>query len=81
MVNSIDTLHFPSIRGKPVLAQFNGGQLSSDAGILALKKIDDNLGLTSSLSQCIVDSRQQSKVRQPIIDMVRQRIYGIACGY
>lgn len=81
MVNSGQQLLFPSIGGKEVIADFTGGRLSSDAGLVLLKEIDRGLGLTSGLSDCIEDTRQQSKVRQSVVDMLRQRIFGIACGY
>ena len=81
MSNSGDQLLFPSICGKEVVAQFNGGRVSSDAGLLLVKQVDSSLGLTSGLSGCITDNRQQSKVRQSVRDMIRQRIYGIVAGY
>jgi hypothetical protein len=81
MVNSGDRCLFPSIRGKEVFADFNGGHLSSAAGILLLKQLDGSLGLTTGFSDCIQDTRQQSKVRQSVLDMVGQRVFGIALGY
>jgi len=80
MVSSGDPLLFPSVGGKELVAEFNGGRVSSDAGLLLIKQLDSAIGLTAGLSQCITDSRQQSKVRQPIIDMVRQRVFGIVTG-
>ena len=80
MVSSCDPLLFPSVGGKELVAEFNGGRVSSDAGLLLVKQLDSAIGLTAGLSRCITDSRQQSKVRQPILDMVRQRVFGIVTG-
>ncbi len=67
--------------GKPVSIHNDGGALTSDAGVLLLREIDEQLGLTEKLAACIRDERDQSKVQHPLVDLLRQRIYGIACGY
>ena len=81
MCNSGQLLLFPSLGCKEIVAYFDGGRISSDGGLLLLKQLDEKLGLTSGLSACIVDCRQKSKVKQTVQDMLRQRIFGIACGY
>lgn len=81
MVISGSHMSFPPVNGKEVVVEFDGGCVSSDAGILLLKEIDARLGLTNGLSACIQDKRQQSKVQQSVWDMLRQRIFGIAQGY
>lgn len=67
--------------GKPVVARFDQPDSSSDGGALLLKACDERLGLTRRLTDCLADSRQQSKVDHSFHDLVRQRVYGIACGY
>ncbi len=64
-----------------VTGNFEGGSLSSDAGLLLLRELDRKLGLTSRLAGCIWDCRDQSKVRVSVEEMLRQRIFGIAAGY
>ena len=66
---------------KTISANFDGGCLSSDAGLLLLREVDRKLGLTNRLAECIRDGRDGSKVRQSVLEMVRQRIFGIAAGY
>jgi hypothetical protein len=66
---------------RTITANFDGGSLSSDAGLLLLREIDNNLGLTNRLSSCIRDCRDQSKVKVTITEMLCQRIYGIASDY
>jgi hypothetical protein len=59
----------------------DGGALTSDAGVLLLREMDERLGLTARLARCLVDQRERSKVRHQIKELLRQRIYQIACGY
>ncbi len=66
---------------KPVAIRADGGALTSDAGVLLLRQLDDRLGLTRRLAGCVVDRRERGKVRHQVLSLLRQRIYQIACGY
>jgi len=66
---------------KTIAANFDGGSISSDAGLLLLREVDAQLGLTKHLAGCVKDSRDPSKVKQSTEDMVRQRVFAIAQGY
>jgi len=59
----------------------DGGALTSDAGVLLLRQLDERLGLTRRLAGCLVDRREQGKVRHDVLALLRQRIYQIALGY
>jgi hypothetical protein len=72
---------FPNLFRRPVVAKFDQRYGSSDGGAILLKACDDRLGLTERLASGIVDTRQAGKVEHSIRDLVRQRLYGIACGY
>ncbi len=72
---------FPNLFRRPVVAKFDQRHGSSDGGAILLKACDDRLGLTQRLASCIVDERQAGKVEHSILDLIRQRLYGIACGY
>jgi hypothetical protein len=72
---------FPDLFRRPVVAKFDQPHSSSDGGAILLKACDNRLGLTERLASCIVDPRQAGKVEHSIHDLVRQRLYGIACGY
>ncbi|MGH9453915.1 MAG: IS1380 family transposase [Terriglobia bacterium] len=74
-------LLFPEIFGKPVVAQFDQRQGSSDGGAVLLKAADRRLGLTKALAACLVDERQPGKVKHETEELLAQRVYGIACGY
>jgi hypothetical protein len=74
-------LNFGFLGRREVVGCFDGGRLSSDGGLVWLAEIDRRVGLTQRLASCLRDRRQQSKVRQSRHDLVRQRVYQIACGY
>ena len=66
---------------QPVVARFDQAHASSDGGAVLLKAVDDRLGLTARLAASLTDRRQPGKVAHELIELVRQRVYGIACGY
>ena len=72
---------FKDLFDKPVVARFDQPDSSSDGGALLLKACDERLGLTDALVGCLRDGRQQSKVEHSLHELVRQRVFGIACGY
>jgi Transposase DDE domain group 1 len=72
---------FSDLAGKPVVVKFDQQHASSDGGAILLQACDRRLGLTAALIGGIDDRRQTGKVRHAIGDLVRQRLYAIACGY
>jgi hypothetical protein len=81
MDNSCLDLVFPSVGPKEVVARFDGGEVSSDAGILLLEQADRRLGLSKALASCVEDQRQQRKVEHAAVDLIRERVFAIAAGY
>jgi hypothetical protein len=67
--------------GKPVVARFDTPHASSDGGAILLKSVDTHLGLTTRLAGCLIDARQPGKVRHQTLELLRQRVFGLACGY
>jgi hypothetical protein len=76
-----EQLRFPPIAGHTVRADFEGGALSSDFGVLLLRGIDRQIGLTARLAAAIRDKRHLSYSDHPLRDLLAQRIYQIASGY
>jgi len=74
-------LLFQALGSREVIADFSGGTLSSDAGVLLLREVDASLGLTQGLAGCFSDFREQVFVDHSVQQMVAQRIYGLALGY
>jgi hypothetical protein len=66
---------------KPVVARFDQGQASTEGGVVPLKAVDAELRLTERLAACLVDRRDPDKIRHTIQELVRQRVFGLACGY
>ena len=64
-----------------VVARFDQPHASSDGGALLRKAVDDRLGVTERLAGSLRDPRQPGKIDHALIELVRQRVYGIACGY
>jgi len=69
------------VSGKELHARFDGGRLSSDGGVLLLREVERGLGLGEVLSSCLADARDPSGVRHSYADMIRARLFAIACGY
>ena len=63
------------------VARFDQAQASTDGGVVLLKALDDRLQLTDRLAACLPDRRDPDKVRHAVRDLLRQRIFGLACGY
>ena len=68
-------------KDKPIIARFDQPHASSDGGAILLKGIDTQLQLTKRVAGCLADGRQPGKVRHQTLELVRQRIFGLACGY
>jgi len=71
----------PSVMGKPVHVAFDGGRMTSDAGILLLAAIEQRLGIAERLTDCIEDPRAPERVRHGLAEMIRYRALLIAAGY
>jgi hypothetical protein len=69
------------VGGKAVELDFTGGRLSSDAGVILLKDIDDQLGLTHDLAMVLKDPRDPRRVAFTVEDLRKQRGYHIVAGY
>ena len=55
--------------------------MTSDGGALLLGQADRRLDLTAAVARRLGDTRQRGKLRHPVVDMLRQRVFGIALGY
>lgn len=74
------TFRFAS-KSKPVVGAFDVEHASSDGGAVLLKGIDTQLELTTRLAAGLDDPRQPGKVRHQTLELLRQRVFGLACGY
>lgn len=72
---------FPELSFKRVVAKFDQHHSSSDGGAVLLKAADERLGLTECLAECVDDRRDPAKITHEISELIRQRIFAMACGY
>src|SRR5499425_2792336 len=77
----IPQLFFSFYRHRAIRADFSGGQITSDAGLLPLRAFDQRYGLTRSFAELLGDSREEERVRHSALSLFRQRIYQIVAGY
>ena len=71
----------PAVAGKPVEVAFDGGRMTSDAGILLLAAIEQRLKIADRLAACIEDPRAPGRVQHSFSEMIRYRMLLIAAGY
>lgn len=72
---------FPELFGKLVVARFDEQQGSSDGGAILLRAIDLGLGLTQRLAGCLRDVRDRARIAHEQVELLAQRVFAIACGY
>jgi hypothetical protein len=72
---------FPRVEGRAVVASFDGGRITSEAGALLLGATDRVIGLTRRLAACFQDHRDPALVEHDLETLLMQRVVGIALGY
>src|SRR5690349_14329559 len=72
---------FPAVQRKKITAAFDGGRITSDGGVMLLAQAERRLGIAERLAQVIPDRRDQDRVTHLLPDILRARIFAIACGY
>ncbi len=77
---SFNQISFPSCTKRLVEVDFSGGEITSHGGVLLLRQADRLSGLISSVVRRLDDRRQKGKVMHSLLQMVRQRVFGIALG-
>jgi hypothetical protein len=74
-------LLFKDISHKKIEADFEGGEVSSDAGLLFLREVENRIGLISKMTDSLKDRRHPGYVKHQLHELFKQRIFQIACGY
>ena len=75
------SLQFPPVKRRKVEADFSGGDITSNGGISLLSQVDQQMGLTRAISRVLNDERRQASCDHSLLELIRQRIYGLALGY
>jgi len=72
---------FKACGSREIVARFDGGTISSDSGGFLLRETDRRLNLLPRLAGCFLDGRNQARIDHSILEMLSQRIYGLALGF
>ena len=78
---SPQTVEFGRLGRRVVEGRFDGGSMTSDAGVMLLGATDRKLGLIEAAARCIADPRSPLLTKHAVVDMLRQRVYGLALGW
>ena len=76
-----EDLEFKGAGRRRITARFDGGMITSDAGVLLLKELEDRLGIIERLAECFDDYREPNWVEHSVEELLRQRIFALALGY
>jgi hypothetical protein len=76
-----NSFEFPACKSRKIHVDFHGGEVTSDAGVLLVRQADRKLRLTEELHRLLNDPRRQASCEHRQIELLRQRIYGLALGY
>ena len=76
-----ESFEFPVLKRRIVEANFQGGDITSDGGVLLLQQVDRRLGLNEAVARTLDDPRRQASVDHDGLSLLRQRVYALALGY
>src|SRR3982750_2023161 len=82
MPNCTDgTIDLGRLGRRVIEANFEGGDIGSDGGVLLLRRVDERIGLSRAAAAVLSDPRDPSRITHSLRDLLAQRIYGLCCGY
>jgi len=76
-----EKLEFQACGVRQVVAEFDGGTITSDGGVLLLKEVEAKRKIIKQFAACFTDHRDPNLIEHPVEDLLGQRIYGLALGY
>jgi len=74
-------VEFSKLSRRKLQVNFGGGEVSSDGGLLLVREVDRRLSLTERVAKVLHDPRDPDLITHPLVDLLRQRVYGIVQGY
>jgi hypothetical protein len=72
---------FQKLGGRELVWRFDGGDITSDGGALVLKKLEERTGIVGRFAACFEDYRSAKQIEHPLLDLITQRVFGLALGY
>jgi hypothetical protein len=76
-----ERFEFQGVRGRPIVARFDGGRIVSDGGATLLHAVEQRVGILRRFAECFVDHRDSRRVEHRIHELVVQRVFALALGY
>jgi Transposase DDE domain group 1 len=76
-----DWMELGRLGRRRIEANFRGGAISSDGGLMLVRQVDRKLGLSQAVARALNDSRDPDRITHQLRDLVAQRLYGLCCGY
>jgi hypothetical protein len=76
-----ESFNFPDVKKRTVEVNFQGGDITSDGGVMLLRQVDKRIGLSKAVAQALEDIRRQASCKHDSLALLRQRVYALACGY
>jgi len=78
---TVESIELGKVGRRVIEASFDGGDISSDAGVLLLRRADERIGLTRAVARVFDDARRAASVTHGIGALLRQRLYALCCGW
>jgi hypothetical protein len=76
-----DSMNFGRLGRRVIEANFQGGAISSDGGLVLLRQVDQRIGLSKAVADVLHDRRDPDRIIHSLRDLIAQRLYGLCCGY
>ena len=76
-----DQMEFGRQGRRRIEADFAGGAISSDGGLMLLRQVDRRIGLSAAVAAALHDPRNPGLITHELRDLIAQRLYGLCCGY
>ena len=70
-----------NLGGRELVWRFDGGDITSDGGVLLLRQLEQRSGIVRRFAACFTDYRCAEQVEHPLLDLLKQRVFGLALGY
>ena len=67
--------------GRELVWRFDGGDITSDGGVLVLKRLEERTRIVRRFAACFTDYRKADQIEHPLLDLITQRLFGLALGY
>lgn len=75
------SIPFSPVKRRKVEADFSGGDISSNGGVLLLAEVDKRLNLSATIAKTLTDNRRRASCKHSLETLIKQRLYGLALGY